>query len=271
MLSALEQPLAEALAAVLPAGTAVLAGPEPLAGGPGDLRVRIVADGLAVPGRGDGESDPDGRGPAFRSRRLTLEPVEGQTDYPLPDGVGDDVISVEMPPGCLLSRGDDYAVDQGEVLFLRVPSAPVVVRTRGGPADGFAETLAAEVTLSLTAWSPSIAAADQALATALSAVLDRLHTLDVVDLAERPDQGTQFRFLRPLARLTGLSRSADGTGDPPSYAATASLRVCGRLEILLARGPAVPDRPIERLRYHVRHRPGEDGQSDRLGGAGQPN
>lgn len=247
MLSAIDELLRAALAAVFPAGSEVTAGPSlpPLSAAM--PRVSVCATALIRCSPEKAEDSAEARDPAYSTQRFTLNPTRSKPrEVTLPDSAAGQVAEVQLSSGRLLRAGDGYTVEGRTVRFYDAPAGAIAVQTRGAAVRGYREISPCQVDVELNAWAGDAAAADGLLTRALIAALARLAELDVIELAS-VEEGSSIRVLKPVARLDFLGRAGETVAGAAWTCSTARLALRGELEMMLALGAPEPAGVIERI------------------------
>lgn len=251
MLRALEDFLAPALAAALPAPVVIQRGPFLVANPwPTDQRTLVVhARRLRVtPPAPTVEED----GPAFLWIEHTW-PTDGVTDtFELPREAEGQIYEVEAPPGVPVVRGDDFLVDDLTLRFYRAPAVAdpgVLARLRTSDAHGYARRQACIVELDVSAYAESLDHTDSMLAAATAVALAALTRAPRLVLPPVTGIDVLVRMLEPRAMLTALERTIIESARV--HHASVGLELTGRLDLLVARGDPAPTSIIQRLEGRV--------------------
>lgn len=277
MLNHLENLLADAIHLALPTNPRPTTGPMQPPSLNATPSLNIAAARLQ-PRRKRADDGQERRVPVALPYRLTLTGDGETVKWPFPPETGKDIIEIELTPGRLARRGDDYLIKEAPkkahteqeagtqpsqdtenkpatvdtLEFRRAPIGPFTVVSRSGtPTAGYQERSPCRVAIEINAWAERASDADElmtpALAAALAAFLD-IDRLDLVRVELAQPAGTVFsvRLLEPRIELKTVER-ASLPGESHLVRSTAILSLSGESEVTLMLGAAPPPDKIKEV------------------------
>ncbi|MEX1367820.1 MAG: hypothetical protein AB1Z98_32125 [Nannocystaceae bacterium] len=247
MLRALETFLSAPVDAALPGNVDVELGPYYVpTSWPNNLRVVLIharrLEVLTAPPPQDDDA------PAFLLETATW-PSDGLTStFVLPGSISGTIYEVEAPPGIAAVRGDDYQVEGDTLRFYRAPTSGnpgVMARVRTDDAYGYTRRRLCAITLQVASYAEFLDDVDSAFSIALQVVLAQLTRVPRLELPVVPGLDVLLRVLEPRASIVEIERFRVEGIEPPC--AVATLRVEGRLDMLVANGVPDPTSLIESI------------------------
>jgi hypothetical protein len=278
MLTHLENVLADAIHLALPTNQRPMTGPmQPPSAADAPL-LNIAATRLR-PTRKSGADGTEKRVPVDLPLRVTLTGDGQKIKWPFPNHTGKNIIEIELTPGRLARRGDDYLitlapeeedtddqkdtrtrenakVEDDTLEFRRAPVGPFTVLSRSGtPATGYQECSPCRATIEMSAWGEQASDADDLLTPALAAALTAFIGIDRLELAKTElaqPTGTVYsvRLLNPLVELKSIER-VSLPGMPSLVRSTAMLSLCGECELTVALGQVHAEDKIGSIDYDL--------------------
>lgn len=249
MLVAIETYFLKALQTAFPSGVLLTSGPAAVPSDANTPTLEVVASQFTfIPEKpAEGDTEAPARSPAFEFR-MQFFPADGIVrDFVLPAEAKGDIVEVQAPPGRLLTRGDEYQVDDRTIRFYRPPAqlAPgVVVRLRGNRVRGYQQRFAGQADLFVRIWSRDRAKTDELSRSVLSTVLIAAENLGVLEAVDAKNPNITLRMLRARAAVPILRRGFEAT----FYTATVEIVLRGELEQCVALGAAEEEGIIREVR-----------------------
>ncbi|RDE52159.1 MAG: hypothetical protein DVS81_02710 [Candidatus Accumulibacter meliphilus] len=267
MLNHLENLLADAVHLALPANPRPTTGPmQPPS--PDDAPALNIAATRLRPTRKSDADGQDKRAPVDLPQRLTLTGDSETVKWAFPKHTGKNIIEIELTPGRLARRGDDYLITeapedddpqyeeetqpkedankkQDTLEFRQAPVGPFTVLSRSGtPTAGYQERSPCRITIEINAWAAQTSAADALMTPALAAALTALTGIDRLELVRielTQPAGTLFnvRLLDPRVELTAIERLSL-PGESRLIHSFATLSLSAESEMTLTLGRATP-------------------------------
>jgi len=271
MLNHLESLLADAIHLALPTNPRPITGPMQ-APSLADAPLLNIAATRLRPKRKGADVGQESLVPVALPHRQTLTGDGETVKWFFPPETGKDIIEIELTPGHLARRGDDYLIKEAPkkahtkqeastqpsentenkpdpvdtLEFRRAPIGPFTVVSRGGtPTGGYQKRSPCRIAIEINAWAEQASDADElmtpALAAALAAFLDT-DRLDLVRVELTQPAGTVFsvRLLEPRLELKAVER-ASLPGESPLIRSTTTLALRAECEsTLMILGVAPP-------------------------------
>lgn len=267
MLNNLENLLADAIHLALPANPRPTTGPVQPPSTDAAPLLNVAATRLQST-RKPGEDGQENRAPVDLPQRMTLTGDGQDVKWTFPKHTGKNIIEIELTPGRLARRGEDYLitlapeedtqtrentkVKEDTLEFRRAPVGEFTVVSRSGaPTAGYQERSSCRIAIEINTWAEKASDADElmtpALAAALVAFLD-IDRLDLMRVELAQPAGTVFsvRLLEPRIELKTVER-ASLPGESHLICSTATLSLSGESEITLMLGAAQPPNKIKEV------------------------